>query len=147
MAHDYVRAGGPLLGRPFRRRDRYILSQRRDRGQRGDDPQRDHRDRACHDEVTDAYSYDAGADAVWGIGSDQTRIVTGGVFPDVSVEVDAYTSDNGQTFTGVAGVSNGSHETNPLEGRIAWDFMSQFSRGTGGSIQIAGGAFSIYSLG
>ncbi len=95
--------------------------------------------------VTDSYVYDGAANANWGIAADQTTTVTDGRF-GTSVEIGAYASADGNTYLALAAVTGASHETLPVEGRIAWDFLSQFSRAADGSVIIEGGTFSLDAL-
>jgi poly(3-hydroxybutyrate) depolymerase len=85
-------------------------------------------------DVTDSYVYDAAADPTWGIAADATATVVDDQFDGVSVEVDKFKSHNGGTYTALAAVTNGSHEPLNVEAEIAWDFMSQFSRNSDGSV-------------
>lgn len=96
--------------------------------------------------VTDAYSYDATADPVWGIAADESISLVDDRFPTVTIEVDAYTSDDGNTYTALAAVHEAKHETLPSQGEIAWGFLSQFSRSATGDVVIDGGAFDLSKL-
>ncbi len=87
--------------------------------------------------VTDAYAFDDEADAVWGIAPDSSVTVVDDQFAGVSVTVGTYASTDGQTYTALAAVHNGSHETLGIESALAWQFMSQFVRNADGSVGLA----------
>lgn len=97
--------------------------------------------------VTDDYAYDSTADPVWGIAADESISLADDRFPGVTVEVDAYASGDGNTYTALAAVHEAKHETLPSQGEIAWGFLSQFSRSAAGDVVIEGGAFDLSKLG
>jgi poly(3-hydroxybutyrate) depolymerase len=97
--------------------------------------------------VTDDYSYDSAADPVWGFAADASVSVVDDRFPTVRIDVDAYTSGDGNIYTALAAVHGAKHETLPSEGEVAWGFLSQFSRSATGDVVIEGGAFDLSKLG
>lgn len=88
--------------------------------------------------VTDDYSYDAATDPVWGITPSSTTVVNDRQFSGVSITVNTYASDDDHVYTALAGTTNGSHEALSIEAKVAWRFMSQFSRNADGTVSSNG---------
>lgn len=84
--------------------------------------------------VDDSYQYDAHADETWGIAPTETYTFRNEVLGrDTAVSL--YMSDDNQIYTALAS-GDKSHLVYGTDSWLAWDFISQFSRNSDGTITI-----------
>ncbi len=87
--------------------------------------------------VTDNYIYDADADKTWGLKPDNTYTKTNPSFADCDMIVNEYASADGNTYTCLAVDTTKSHEVYAYDSYVAWEFISQFSRQSDGTIVLS----------
>ena len=86
------------------------------------------------------------ANPIWGISGDLTYEVTDQkAFLDSTLEVNLFASEDGKYYTAFTDATNQSHEVYARNSWAAWDFLSQFSRNTDGSISIADVSYTLAS--
>lgn len=96
--------------------------------------------------VKRVYSYNADANLWWGLNGDITYQVTDRVaFTDSTLNVHLFQSKDGRYYTALADATNMSHEVYARNSWAAWDFLSQFSRSSDGSISIAETVYTLAS--
>jgi len=84
--------------------------------------------------IDDNYQYDANADVTWGIAPTDTYSTQDELFGR-DIDVSYYMSDDGEIYTALAAVDK-SHLAYGSDAWLAWDFISQFSRNSDGTITI-----------
>lgn len=96
--------------------------------------------------VVQNYSYNDNVNHWWGVNGDIVYQVTNKVaFTDSTLTVNLFQSNDGKYYTVLADASNQSHEVYARNSWAAWDFLSQFSRNSDGSISIEEVDYSLAS--
>ncbi len=87
--------------------------------------------------VSDNFVFDETA-GVWGMEPAETYTITAEDLPDLTVEVSLFADSDGNVMTAFASASSAGHE--PLRSATAdgWNFVSQFSRNSDGSLSVDG---------
>ena len=86
--------------------------------------------------VTNAYTFDEAADPAWGVSPATAFTVQDEMFANVSVRVSEFPSTDGRVITALGAVAGAGHEVINAEARIAWQFLSKYSRNDDGSIRL-----------
>ena len=86
--------------------------------------------------ISDNYTFDKTVNK-WGVAPDLSYSVTDTkTFKNSVLTVNLFQSEDGNYYTALANSSNQSHELFARNAWAAWDFLSQFSRNTDGSITV-----------
>ena len=88
--------------------------------------------------ITDSYSFDSSANKWFGIAPDETETIENPSFEDSILTLYKYKSEDGNIYTEFGSVSNKQHEVFAFDNRVAWEFISKFSRNADGTISIEG---------
>jgi len=86
--------------------------------------------------VTDHYSFDRNADAIWGIKANKSYSVQSRLYSHITTTVNLYNSEDGNCYTALACNSNSGHIVVAQSCRAAWDFIEHFSRNADGTLTI-----------
>ncbi len=88
--------------------------------------------------ITDSYNFDINANEWWGIAPDEVEQINDTIFAESILTMNKFESEDGNIYTVFGNCSNKGHDVFGFDNKAAWNFLSQFSRNSDGSISIEG---------